>query len=85
MDHLQILVQSNGHWNDYKQYVNYESSGELISRYCTFAELVKIMIEELQCNTETTQILPKYHLKEGGQPLQIEDDIVLLKAIKQGN
>ncbi|XP_060962243.1 uncharacterized protein LOC133032343 [Cannabis sativa] len=75
---LQILVQSNGHWDDHKNYVDYESSGELISTKCTFEELMRIMMEELQCNPESTQL----QLKEGGQPLQIKDDKSLLFYIK---
>ncbi|XP_060968350.1 uncharacterized protein LOC133035924 [Cannabis sativa] len=79
---LQILVQSNGHWDDNRNYVDYESSGELISTKCTFEELMRIMMEELQCNHESTQLQLKYQLKEGGQPLQIKDDKSLLFYIK---
>ncbi|XP_060964619.1 uncharacterized protein LOC133033644 [Cannabis sativa] len=79
---LQILVQSNGYWDDNKNYVEYESSGQLISTNCTFEELLRIMMEELQCNPESTQLQLKYQLKEGGQPLQIKDDKSLLFYIK---
>ncbi|XP_060974048.1 uncharacterized protein LOC133039224 [Cannabis sativa] len=79
---LQILVQSNGHWDDNRNYVDYESSGELISTKCTFEELMRIMMEELQCNHESTQLQLKYQLKEGGQPLHIKDDKSLLFYIK---
>ena len=78
MQPLQVLVQTHGVWDENKLYVDYESSGQLIPQDCTFNDLVHIIMEEQQCNPETTKIQLRYQLKEGGQPIQIKDEKSLM-------
>ena len=78
METIPILIQSNEKWDDNKNYVDFEPSGELIPRNCKYEELVHTLLLQLRCNPATTQMQLQYQVKDDYPPLKIVDDASLL-------
>ena len=83
MQNIQILVHYNGQWLDSYKYSQYKTKGLILSHDSNYELLIENLSSLLKVDRTSTTFNIKYQIKDGQQPLDIEDDQSLMFYVLQ--
>ena len=78
MQIVPVFVHHKGKWNDVMDYIDFEVIRITMQINCSFDEVVKILSNQLQIDTELQEMIIQYKVKDAYPPLKIRDDGTLL-------